>query len=71
MRCSAGDLLFGRVFAFGGGAWRAEGGWVSRCYGAREAAPDRRLCERFVRNYINMWDGRLHRLFRAEATTPQ
>jgi hypothetical protein len=28
------------IFAFGGGgAWRAEGGWVSRCHGAREAAP--------------------------------
>jgi len=27
------------LFAFGGGAWRAEEGWVSRCYGAREAAP--------------------------------
>jgi hypothetical protein len=27
------------LFAFGGGAWRREESWVSRCYGSREAAP--------------------------------
>ena len=27
------------VFTFGGGAWREERGWVSRCYASREPAP--------------------------------
>jgi hypothetical protein len=29
----------GDIQTFGGGEWRIEGGWVSRCYGARAAAP--------------------------------
>ncbi|HZI17556.1 MAG TPA: alginate lyase family protein [Pyrinomonadaceae bacterium] len=38
-RVTAGGEARADIHAFGGGAWRVEEGRVSRCYGAREAAP--------------------------------